>query len=183
MIKLGLWLAEKGFIPDFLLRIAIRKLSLTRLADKSLLSEKSKIAASFKEGAIAEQTLEANEQHYEVPPSFFTKVLGKNLKYSCCLYETQKETLAEAEEKMLELYLKRAEICDGQNILDLGCGWGSFSLFAAKRFPNSSFTSISNSQDQINFINAEAKSRGLSNINAHKAVSYTHLTLPTTPYV
>ena len=112
MMRLGLWLAEKGFIPDFLLRIAIRKLSLSRLEDKSLLSEKSNIAASFKEGSIAEQTLEVNEQHYEVPPSFFTKVLGKNLKYSCCLYETQKETLAEAEEKMLELYLKRAEICD-----------------------------------------------------------------------
>ena len=90
-MRLGLWLAEKGYIPDFLLRIAIRKLSLSRLEDKSLLSEKSNIAASFKEGSIAEQTLEANEQHYEVPPSFFTKVLGKNLKYSCCLYETQKE--------------------------------------------------------------------------------------------
>ena len=168
MMKLGLWLAEKGFIPDILLRVAIRKLSLTRLKDKSLLSEKSKIAASFKEGPIAEQTLEANEQHYEVPPSFFTKVLGKNLKYSCCFYETQKESLIEAEEKMLELYLSRAEICDGQNILDLGCGWGSFSLYAAKRFPNSVFTSISNSQDQINFINEEAKSRGLRNIKAFK---------------
>ena len=156
MMRLGLWLAEKGFIPDFLLRIAIRKLSLSRLEDKSLLSEKSNIAASFKEGSIAEQTLEANEQHYEVPPSFFTKVLGKNLKYSCCLYETQKETLVEAEEKMLELYLSRAEIVDGQKILDLGCGWGSFSLFAAERFPKNSFTSISNSQDQIMFITTEA---------------------------
>ena len=141
MIKIGLWLAEKGFIPDFLLRIAIRKLSLDRLEDDSLLSEKSNIAASFKEGAIAEQTLEANEQHYEVPPSFFTNVLGKNLKYSCCLYETQKETLDEAEEKMLQLYLSRAEICDGQNVLDLGCGWGSFSLFAAERFPCLLYTS------------------------------------------
>ena len=64
-MRLGLWLAEKGFIPDFLLRIAIRKLSLSRLEDKSLLSEKSNIAASFKEGSIAEQTLEANEQHYD----------------------------------------------------------------------------------------------------------------------
>jgi cyclopropane-fatty-acyl-phospholipid synthase len=72
-MKLGLWLAEKGFIPDILLRVAIRKLSLTRLKDKSLLSEKSKIAASFKEGPIAEQTLEANEQHYEVPPSFLLR--------------------------------------------------------------------------------------------------------------
>ncbi len=99
MMRLGLWLAEKGFIPDCLLRIAIRKLSLSRLEDKSLLSEKSNIAASFKEGSIAEQTLEANEQHYEVPPSFFTKVLGKNLKYSCCLYETQKRNLGRSRRK------------------------------------------------------------------------------------
>ena len=91
---------------------------------------------------------------------FFKKVLGQRLKYSCSLFDNQ-TTLDEAEDKMLNLYIERANILNGQEILDLGCGWGSFSLYAAAKFPESNITSVSNSSDQINFINEEAEKRNL----------------------
>ena len=94
-------------------------------------------------------------------------MLGNRLKYSCSLFDGQ-TTLDEAEDKMLDLYIERANILDGQEILDLGCGWGSFSLYAAAKFPESNITSVSNSFDQINFINEEAEKRNLKNIKAIK---------------
>ena len=122
----------------------------------NVFSEKLKVLNTLKEGPIAENTSSANEQHYEVPPIFFQKVLGENLKYSCCLYDENNKDLDSAEIFMLDKYLDRADIKSNQEILDLGCGWGSFTLYAAKKFPQSNFTSISNSKDQINFINARA---------------------------
>ena len=166
MITLGIWLAERGMLPDFILRIAVKLLSIARVRMPNVFSEKLKVLNTLKEGPIAENTSSANEQHYEVPPIFFEKVLGENLKYSCCLYDENNKDLDSAEIFMLDKYLDRADIKSNQEILDLGCGWGSFTLYAAKKFPQSNFTSISNSKDQINFINARANTLNLTNVKA-----------------
>ena len=167
MTKFFLFLAEIGFIPDSIVKISAKFISKKRLNDTSIKSGKSKIIDLLSSGIVAEKTNDANEQHYEVPPNFFKEVLGTNLKYSCSLFDGV-DDLNSAEIKMLDLYIKRAEIKDGQNILDLGCGWGSFSLYVAKKYPNIRVTSVSNSIDQINYIHNEAKNRGLKNIEAIK---------------
>ena len=166
MITLGIWLAERGMLPDFILRVAVKFLSNARVRMPNVFSEKLKVLNTLKEGPIAESTSSANEQHYEVPPIFFEKVLGENLKYSCCLYDEDNKDLNSAEIFMLDKYLDRADIKSNQEILDLGCGWGSFTLHAAKKFPQSNFTSISNSKDQIDFINARATALNLTNVKA-----------------
>ena len=166
MITLGIWLAERGMLPDFILRVAVKFLSKARVRMPNVFSEKLKVLNTLKEGPIAESTSSANEQHYEVPPIFFEKVLGENLKYSCCLYNENNKDLNSAEIFMLDKYLDRADIKSNQEILDLGCGWGSFTLHAAKKFPQSNFTSISNSKDQIDFINARATALNLTNVKA-----------------
>ena len=167
MTRFLLLLAESGFIPDTLIKIAVRYISSRRLAESSHHDNKDEIISSLSKGTVAEKTYDANEQHYEVPPEFFNQVLGTNLKYSCSLFDNV-NSLDEAEKSMLELYTERAEIKDGQEVLDLGCGWGSFSLYVAKKYPNTNITSISNSSDQINYIKNEAQKRGLLNINAIK---------------
>ena len=167
MTRFLLLLAESGFIPDTLIKIAARYISSRRLAESSHHDNKDEIISSLSKGTVAEKTYDANEQHYEVPPEFFNQVLGTNLKYSCSLFDNA-NSLDEAEKSMLKLYTKRAEIKDGQEVLDLGCGWGSFSLYVAKKYPNTNITSISNSSDQINYIKNEAQKRGLLNINAIK---------------
>ena len=167
MTKLLLHLTERGYIPDFLIKKAALFLSNRRLAESDIEKNKEKVINLLSDGVVAEKTVDANDQHYEVPPEFFKKVLGNRLKYSCSLFDGQ-TTLDEAEDKMLDLYIERANILDGQEILDLGCGWGSFSLYAAAKFPESNITSVSNSFDQINFINEEAEKRNLKNIKAIK---------------
>ena len=166
MIKLGIYLAEKGLIPDFILNFFIQKISLGRVNSATTENEKLTVINQLKSGPIAEKTSNANDQHYEVPPEFFQLVLGKHMKYSCSHFDSELDDLDHAEEAMLQLYLDRAGIDGNQKILDLGCGWGSFSLYAAAKFPTSKFTAVSNSRDQINFINAEAKKRGLKNLIA-----------------
>jgi cyclopropane-fatty-acyl-phospholipid synthase len=99
----------------------------------------------------------ANEQHYEIPPEFFLLTLGKNLKYSSALYPEEATTLDEAEDKMLQLTCERAKLEDGQNVLELGCGWGSLSLWMAKHYPNSKIMSVSNSRPQREHILNQAK--------------------------
>lgn len=113
---------------------------------------------------IAIQTAKANEQHYEVGTSVLVGMLGPRMKYSSCLYPTGRETLAEAEEKMLALYVERADLKDGMSILDLGCGWGSASLYMAEKFPKARITAFSNSHTQKEYIDGVAKAKGLSNI-------------------
>ena len=166
MIKLGIYLAEKGLIPDFILNFFIQKISLGRVNSATTENEKLTVINQLKSGPIAEKTSDANDQHYEVPPEFFQLVLGKHMKYSCSHFDSELDDLDHAEEAMLQLYLDRAGIDVNQKILDLGCGWGSFSLYAAAKFPTSKFTAVSNSKDQINFINAEAQKRGLKNLIA-----------------
>ena len=105
----------------------------------------------------------ANAQHYEVPSAFFGLVLGRNRKYSCCLYQDG-DTLHVAEERALLATAENADLTDGQDILELGCGWGSLSLWMAARYPASRITSVSNSRSQRAYIEGEAAARGLSNL-------------------
>ena len=165
---LGIWLAERGWIPDFLLRIAVKFISKARIKKSSSFSEKLDVISSLRDGPIAELTPFANKQHYEVPPAFFEKVLGSKLKYSCSLFSDNQKNLNDAETEMLKTYIERANIRSKQEILDLGCGWGSFSLYAAQKFSNSNFTAVSNSDEQINFIKSKIQELGLTNLLALK---------------
>lgn len=167
MSRFLLSLAESGFIPDALIKIAVRFITNNRLKESSNNDNKNEIISALSQGVVAEKTYDANEQHYEVPPEFFNQVLGVNLKYSCSLFENV-NTLDEAEKSMLELYIERADIKNGHEILDLGCGWGSFSLYVGKKYPDIKITSVSNSSDQIAYIKNEAQKRGLSNIKAYR---------------
>ena len=115
-------------------------------------------------GPIAEATDEANAQHYELPADFFGIVLGPRRKYSGCLYPTGNESLAEAEEAMLALYCERAQIEDGMEILDLGCGWGSVSLWLAEKYPNARILGMSNSHGQREYIESVARAKGFENL-------------------
>ena len=165
---LGIWLAERGWIPDFLLRIAVKFISKARIKKSSSFSEKLDVISSLRDGPIAELTPFANKQHYEVPPAFFEKVLGSKLKYSCSLFGDNQKSLNDAETEMLKTYIERANIRSKQEILDLGCGWGSFSLYAAQKFSDCNFTAVSNSDEQINFIKSKIQELGLTNLLALK---------------
>jgi len=117
--------------------------------------------------AIAEHTADANAQHYEIPAEFFRVVLGPRRKYSCCLYENGAENLAAAEEVALAATAQHAGLADGQDILELGCGWGSLTLWMGEHFPKSKITAVSNSLSQRKHIMGEAQRRGLSNVTVH----------------
>lgn len=121
-------------------------------------------ARAMAERPIAEHADAANDQHYELPPEFFQICLGARLKYSCCLYGDGAETLDQAEEKALAESCAHAELVDGQAVLELGCGWGSLSLWMAEHYPNSRITAVSNSHGQRGHIEAQAEARGLTNL-------------------
>ena len=137
-------LLEKNLLPDALVRFGIRRLLAQRLREEAGY-DRARYIADLRTRPIAEETRAANEQHYEVPTRFYQYCLGKRLKYSGCLYPTGRETLDEAEELMLALYVERARIADGQEILELGCGWGSLSLYLAERFPDRKSTRLNSS--------------------------------------
>jgi len=163
-------LLEKNLVPDFLIRIGIRKLLLQRLEEENKGNpEKQKkhlldLIEELKNSRIAVETKAANEQHYEVPTGFYQLCLGKHLKYSSCFYKEGVTDLSIAERDMLELTCERAELKNRMDILELGCGWGSLSLFMAEKFPKSNFTGVSNSRTQKIFIDKEAKKRGITNL-------------------
>lgn len=157
-------LVEAGHIPDALSRMGIRYLLRARERSMPADAGNAEFLASLHNGPIALAVDKANEQHYELPPAFFEAVLGPRLKYSCCLFPTGVETLAEAEEQMLKLTAERAELADGQRILELGCGWGSLSLWMAEHYPRASITAVSNSHAQREFIQERARHRGLGNL-------------------
>jgi len=157
-------LLEKNLLPDWLVRLGIRRLLAQRLREESARYDRAAYVADLKTRALAEQTAAANEQHYEVPARFYQLCLGPRLKYSGCLYPIGTESLAQAEEAMLALYVERAQLADGQSILELGCGWGSLALYNAASFPNARITAISNSRTQKEFIDTEARKRGLTNL-------------------
>ncbi len=157
-------LLEKDLVPDALIRVGIRRLLAQRIRDERAVYDRAAYVADLKTRPIAEDTRAANEQHYEVPTAFYQRCLGRRLKYSGCLYPSGTETLNEAEAHMLAVYVERARISDGQSILELGCGWGSLSLYLAERFPRAQITGVSNSSTQRVFIESEARRRGLNNL-------------------
>ena len=157
-------LLEKNLLPDWLIRSGIRRLLAGRIREEIARYDRPAYVADLKTRPLAEQTAAANEQHYEVPTRFYQLCLGRNLKYSGCLYPTGRESLDEAEDAMLALYAERARLADGQHILELGCGWGSLALYNAKKFPAAQITAISNSRTQKEHIDAEARKRGLTNL-------------------
>jgi len=149
---------ERDLLPEQLVRLAIRA-SLRRRLRAERRKRPDDLAAFLRElraSPIALRPAVANAQHYEEPPEFFELVLGPRLKYSSCLWGRETDTLAQAEEAMLALTCERARIEDGMRILDLGCGWGSFTLYAAERYPNARITAVSNSRLQRAWIEARA---------------------------
>jgi cyclopropane-fatty-acyl-phospholipid synthase len=158
--------AERVPLPDVIIRAAIQRLcsrTATRLASGNGETDAS-FADEMAARAIAEYTDEANAQHHEVPAAFFARVLGPNRKYSSCFYKEAKSTLQEAEEEALRQTVEHADLADGQSILELGCGWGSLSLWMARQFPHAQVTAVSNSQSQRIHIETEAAARGLNNL-------------------
>lgn len=159
-------LAERGYIPDFLIRYGTRKISLDHLDELKEEGESGKKAylEALRNSPIAIETQAANDQHYEVPARFFELTLGQHLKYSCAYWQDDTTTLDDAEANMLSLCSTRAQLEDGMNILELGCGWGSMTLWMASHFPNAQITAISNSNSQREFIEQRARDRGLNNV-------------------
>ena len=149
---------ERGVIPEPVLRAGIRANLARRLRAEQRKSadERRAYVDGLRTSPIALRPAKPNEQHYEEPPAFFELVLGPRLKYSSCLWEQRTTTLAEAEEAMLALTCERAGIENGMEILDLGCGWGSFTLYAAERFPDARITAVSNSRAQREWIEGRA---------------------------
>ena len=163
-------LCERGLVPDSLTRYGIRRLCAQRLREEhandavAAWSRFRALRDELRQSPLAIETDAANRQHYEVPARFFELCLGKRLKYSSCLYPTGRETLDQAEDAMLALYGERAQLADGQKILELGCGWGSLTLWMAEKFPKATITGVSNSHGQRQHIMAQAAQRGLGNI-------------------
>lgn len=163
-------LLETNRLPDWLIRVGIRRLLRARLREENQGSPAKQqayllqLVADLKQCPIAIQTAAANEQHYEVPTRFYQLCLGKRLKYSSGLWSDDVSSLDEAEKAMLKLTCKRAQLAPGQSILELGCGWGSLSLWMAENYPQASITGVSNSATQKLHIDAEAQRRGLTNL-------------------
>jgi cyclopropane-fatty-acyl-phospholipid synthase len=167
--------AERGLLPDALIRYAIRRLCAVRLREERAGGLEGQ-AVRFdrriellRDSPIALHTDAANAQHYELPPAFFESCLGARLKYSCAYYPRGDETLDQAENAMLQLYVERAQLEDGQRIVELGCGWGSLTLFMAERFPNARIEAVSNSRPQREFIVARCARRGIRNVTVRTA--------------
>jgi cyclopropane-fatty-acyl-phospholipid synthase len=179
MTSLAMNLLERDLVPDFLIRRRIRALLAARLREEDqgdperqqqrLQDFVRQLAAS----PVAIETRAANEQHYEVPTEFYTRVLGKHLKYSSCYFlkedgsaqnSAPAENLDAAEARMLALTCQRARLADGDRILELGCGWGSLSLWMAANYPGARITAVSNSRTQKEHIDAQARQRGLGNL-------------------
>lgn len=160
-------LAEAGWLPDFALRMGMRRLiadrsrSLTDSGDQAALQE---LIQQLRKLPVATETDKANQQHYEVPAKFFHLSLGEHLKYSCCYFESPSSTLNDAESAALKRTCEGAKLQDGQSILELGCGWGSLSLWMATHYPSSRITAVSNSHSQKEWIDQQANERGLKNL-------------------
>jgi cyclopropane-fatty-acyl-phospholipid synthase len=160
-------LLARDLLPDWLIRFGIRRLLRQRLREiehPSPATQVTQFAEGLRGQPIAINTADSKEQHYEVPTAFYQHCLGPRLKYSSGYYETGRETLAQAEEAMLALTCERARLADGLDILELGCGWGSLTLWMAEKFPRARITGVSHSRTQREHILAEARRRGLANV-------------------
>jgi cyclopropane-fatty-acyl-phospholipid synthase len=161
--------AERGWLPDTLVRFGIRQLLRRRLREQprdceARMAARERLLEAMRAAPVALSTQEANEQHYEVPAEYFRQCLGAHLKYSCCQWDEGVRDLDAAEARMLALTCERAGLANGQRILELGCGWGSLSLWMAAQYPQSRIVSVSNSQSQRRFIEASRDARGLTNL-------------------
>lgn len=162
---------DLGLVPTPVLRAACRarvakRLRVERQGTPDERSDRFRaLLAELRAGDVATHTAEANEQHYEVPTDFYRLVLGPRLKYSSGYWPDGVDDLAAAEEAMLAVYAERAGLADGQRILDLGCGWGSVTLWVAERFPRAEVVALSNSRTQREHIEKEAAERGLPNVH------------------
>ncbi|MDA0948250.1 MAG: cyclopropane-fatty-acyl-phospholipid synthase [Planctomycetota bacterium] len=169
-MKTAIQLIERGLVPRPLVRRGIRTLLSQRLEEQEQVygpdpqQALRRFVEHMREAPVALVPELANEQHYEVPPRFFELALGKRRKYSSCYYPSATTTLDEAEEAMLDLTCERAELVDGQEVLELGCGWGSLTLWMAEHYPNSRITAISNSKPQRLSILRRAEAKGLTNL-------------------
>ena len=174
-MKFLIHLAEQGLIPDWLIRFGIRVLDRRRLAEEARKEIEAgengafRFIRTLKESPIALGVEKPKEQHYEVPPAFFQKVLGKRMKYSSCYWPQDVKGLDEAEEAMLGLTCERGQVEDGMAVLDLGCGWGSLSFWIAEKYPNSRVLAVSNSMPQGEFIRARARDLALPNVEVMTA--------------
>ena len=161
---------DRGLLPDPIVRAGIRRIVASRLREQEAggVEEQSRrfntLLDRLERGPVALATDAANRQHYEVPAGFFELVLGPHLKYSAAWWPEGVQTLADAEERMLALTMERAGCADGQRILELGCGWGSLTLYLAAMCPASRITAVSNSTSQREFVTARARMRGLENV-------------------
>jgi len=170
MSALAIELCERGWLPDALARLGMRRLMQQRLDDEQgpdpqRADERYRqLLAELRDSRIALETDAANVQHYEVPARFFELVLGRQLKYSGCYWPQGVDSLNAAEESMLSLTTQRAELQDGQQILELGCGWGSLTLWMARAFPASRITAVSNSSSQREFILQRCAAENITNV-------------------
>ncbi len=169
-MKMLMEMAERGWLGDGVIRMGIRRLLRKRLQDvfqpddDYAMAAKQRFVDTMHHQPIAIETRKANSQHYELPASFFENVLGQQLKYSSGYWQSDTTSLDQAETEMLELTSRRAELKDGLDILELGCGWGSLSLWMASKFPHSRIISVSNSRPQKAFIDSRIKQMGISNL-------------------
>lgn len=163
-------LAERAVLPDWLIRFGMRRLMADRLRQEAEREAaepgepRRRFLEELRSSPIAIATDAANEQHYEVPSEFFQRVLGPRLKYSCCYWPRADTTLAQAEDAMLELFCRRAGVEDGMEVLELGCGWGSLSIWLAQHYPKCRVQAISNSRTQREFIQSRCRELGLNNL-------------------
>lgn len=163
-------LLARNLLPDAAIRIGIRNLLAKKIRDETHAGVEArsealaKFIADLKKSPIAIKTGEANEQHYEVPTEFFQLVLGPRMKYSGGFWPREETTFAESEDAMLGLSCRRACLENGQDVLELGCGWGSLTLWMAEHFPGSRITGVSNSATQKTYIETEAIRRNLGNV-------------------
>lgn len=170
MQSTALNLTEKGLLPDSVVRVGIRHQLRERLAEiqagdvEHSAEAEHTLLELMQQSPIAEVPELANAQHYEVPAEFFATVLGGQRKYSCAYWPDPIADLDQAEERALQTTVKRAQLADGQRILELGCGWGSLSLFMARHFPKSHIVAVSNSHSQAEFIRQEAALHHFNNL-------------------
>ncbi len=163
-------LMERGAVPDVLIRKGIRRLNQMRLRQECRkdpvlqLEAKMQFFEMLRCDSVAVETDAANRQHYEVPAAFFEKVLGAHMKYSCCLWPEGVSTLTQAEEAALDLVVERARIEDGMEVLDLGCGWGSLSLWLCRKLRRCRVMAVSNSSTQRELIENRCRQEGVDNL-------------------
>ncbi|UCD78866.1 MAG: class I SAM-dependent methyltransferase [Desulfobacterales bacterium] len=169
-MKVLMNLADNGLLPDRLIRFGIRQLDKRRLLDEDRGDAAQQrrslemLVARMRNSPIAVQTHKANEQHYELPPAFFQLVLGRHLKYSSCYWPAGINSLDRAEAAMLAMTCQRAALKDGLRVLELGCGWGSMSLWMARNYPSSRIIAVSNSRPQREFIESKITEQNLHNL-------------------